>query len=68
MDLTDQDKQIIVNLLEQVSVPVKDAPVIQSIIVKLQTQLKHPHLTEALSDEYSNTNSTTWENPHERPE
>lgn len=34
--LTDQEKQIVINILSQVSVPVKDAPIVLKIIEKLK--------------------------------
>ena len=37
MELTLQEKQIVVNLLNQISLPIKDAPVVIAIINKLQT-------------------------------
>lgn len=38
MDLTKEEKQVIINLLAQISLPVKDAPTVIAIISKLQTQ------------------------------
>lgn len=38
MELTENEKQIIVNLLSQISVPVKDAPIILDIIKKLNSK------------------------------
>ena len=36
MELTQQEKDITANLLNQISVPVKDAPIVLEIIRKLQ--------------------------------
>ena len=38
MELTNQEKQIVVNLLSQISIPVSQAPVVIEIIKKLQPQ------------------------------
>lgn len=37
MELTNEEKQIVVNLLSQISVPIKEAPIVLRIIQKLQT-------------------------------
>ena len=39
MELTQEEKQIIVNLLSQISIPVNQAPVVLEIIKKLQSLL-----------------------------
>lgn len=36
MELTEQEKKIIVDILQQVSLPIKDAPIVLEIIKKLQ--------------------------------
>ena len=38
-ELTKEETQTVMNVLLNVSVPVKDAPVIQKIVSKLQSQL-----------------------------
>ena len=37
MELTEEEKQIVINLLSQVSLPVNQAPKVLEIIKKLQT-------------------------------
>ena len=51
MELTQEDKQVIVNILQQVSLPVNQAPAVLKIIDKLKFEitekLKQPTKQEA---------------------
>lgn len=39
MDLTIEEKQVIVNVLEQISLPIKQAPTVLQIVEKLKFQI-----------------------------
>ena len=46
MDLTQQEKQIIINLLSQISLPVSQTPVVLKIIEKLKFSISQLDLSE----------------------